>query len=181
MTCEYPRIINKRRTRISAWVDLIEKVVQFSPETVPEIFHFITQRDYVGIFARTADGLIPIVRQYRPSVEEYTWELPAGTVEDGETPEQAALRELLEEVGGSVSELLYLGNFYPDTGRVQVQSHAFFATVTREADFTPPDGLLIRYVTHEELKNMMLSGEFRHQVHLAIYAIVLARSINLAL
>jgi len=39
------------------------------------------------------------VRQNRPAIQETSWELPAGLVDEGETPEEAALRELAEEVG----------------------------------------------------------------------------------
>ena len=57
----------------------------------------MTQAAYVGMLVRTAGGLMPIVRQYRPAVETYTWEFPAGTLDPAETPEQAARREVVEE------------------------------------------------------------------------------------
>ena len=179
MSPQYPRILSRRQTRISPWVELVEKVVQLTPDQPTEIYHFVTQSPYVGIFARTPDGRIPIVRQYRPCVEDYTWEFPAGTIDDGETPEQAARRELLEEVGLVPTELVYLGSFYPDTGRLQVDSHSFFASVTDDEHAGCEEGLTVRYVDHEELKRMIVSGEFRHQIHLAIYTAVIARGINL--
>ena len=171
-------IISRLRTRVSPWVELIEKTVQFGPDQPPETFHCITQKAYVGIFARTVNGLIPIVRQYRPCVEEFTWEFPAGTVEDGEEPEKAARRELLEETGAEATDLLYLGNFHPDTGRLQVDSYAFYSVITHPGKAVCEQGLSVRYVEHEELKHMMISGEFRHQLHLGIYAAVVARGIT---
>lgn len=176
----YPRISARRATRVSPWVELIEKQVEFEPAAAPQTYHCITQAPYVGMLVRTADGRIPIVRQYRPAVETYTWELPAGTLDPGETPEQAARREVLEETGLQPDALLYLGNFFPDTGRIQVPAHAFYVTTLPH----PPrpvteQGLTLRYVDHRELKQMILSGEFRHCVHLAVYAAVLARAISL--
>jgi ADP-ribose pyrophosphatase len=178
MNSNHPLILSRRRTRISAWLELIEKEVQFSPDRSPEIYHCITQRAYVSIFAQTGDGMIPIVRQYRPCVEEYTWEFPAGTIDDGETAEEAIRRELLEETGDTATDLVYLGNFHPDTGRVQVPSHAFYGRIVHPENPVTEEGIFTRYVSHAELKQMIVLGEFRHQLHVAIYGAVLARGIE---
>ena len=177
---EFPRIVSRTRTRVSPWVELVEKGVQFGPEASPELYHCIAQDAYVGVLARTADGLIPIVRQYRPCVEQYTWELPAGTLDNGEAPEDAARRELLEETGFEADQMIYLGNFHPDTGRLQVDSHAFYGMIRQPASaLLTESGMTARLVEHRELKRMIVEGEFRHQLHVAIYAAVLARGIAL--
>jgi ADP-ribose pyrophosphatase len=177
---EFPKILKRTRTRISPWVELIEKTVQFKPDRPAESYHFMTQNAYVGMLIQTEDGLIPIVRQYRPCVEEFTWEFPAGTVDLGETPEQAAKRELLEEIGLETQKMMYLGNFHPDTGRLQVSSHAFYGTAASgNGPASAEEGLSVKYVSHAQLKQMIVAGEFRHQLHLAIYAAVLVRDIAL--
>lgn len=180
MAFEFPRIRSGRRTRVSRWVELVEKEVQLAPDGAAETFHFVTQKAYVGVFGQTVDGRIPIVRQYRPCVEKYTWEFPAGTLEDGESPEEAARRELLEETGTVATDLLYLGNFYPDTGRLQVDSHAFYGKIVEVENAASGAGLSLRFVDHRELKEMIVSGAFRHQLHLGIYAAIIARGIDLA-
>jgi ADP-ribose pyrophosphatase len=176
----YPRIVARRTTRLSPWAEVLEKQVQFAPGKDLETYHCMTQAAYVGLLVRSAEGLFPIVRQYRPAVEAYTWELPAGTLDPGETPEQAARRELLEETGLEVAELLALGEFYPDTGRLQVPCYAFYVTtVPGLAGPIVEQGLTVRYVDHAELKRMIVSGEFRHCVHVAIYAAALVRGFAL--
>jgi ADP-ribose pyrophosphatase len=177
---DFPRIVSRRRTSISPWIDVVEKAVQIGPERPPEVYHCFTQAPYVGVFVQTDDWRIPIVRQYRPAVEEYTWELPAGTLDPADSPEQAARREVLEETGLTLCELRYLGSFHPDTGRTQVESHAFFARASRPSEtFDGEEGVSVRYVTHRELRQMIAAGEFRHQIHLAIYGTVRALEIDL--
>jgi ADP-ribose pyrophosphatase len=176
----FPKVLTRRRTTISPWVDLVEKTVQFGAGRPPETYHCLTQPAYIGVFVQLADRRIPIVRQFRPCVETYTWELPAGTLDPGETPEQAARREVLEETGIRISDAQYLGTFHPDTGRLQIDSHAFYAIAEQAVEPSAGEnGLTVKHVTHRELKQMIVSGAFRHQIHLAIYAALRARDIDL--
>jgi ADP-ribose pyrophosphatase len=160
---------------------LVEKTVQLEPGAAAEVYHQLSQADYVGILAVTGSGLIPIVRQYRPAVEAFTWEFPAGTLNAGESPEDAARRELREEAGLHADELINLGCFIPDTGRLQINSHAFFARATPLPHHPPEPGLTTEFVTAERLRQMIRSLEFRHQIHLAIYAAALIHDVCPAL
>lgn len=183
MPCDdgaYPRIVRRTETRLSPWASVIEKEVQFESGKEPHVYHCLTQAAYVGMLVRTAEGFYPLVRQYRPAVEVFTWELPAGTLDEGDTPEQAARRELREETGLEAAELVSLGEFFPDSGRLQVPAYAFYVTTLPQ---TPrpvtEEGISVRYVDHAGLKRMIVAGEFRHAVHLAVYAAALARGISL--
>ena len=61
-------------------------------------------------------GHVILVRQYRYPIDKDLWELPAGSVDEGETPEQAARRECHEEVGLVPSTIVRLGAMYPTPG-----------------------------------------------------------------
>ena len=168
---DYPRIVATTTTRLSPWVTIAEKSVQFEAEETPHLYHCLRQAAYVAVLATTPEGLIALVRQYRPCVEDFTWEFPAGTLEDGETAEDAARRERRDETGLQAETLVNLGCFYPDTGRLQVSSHAFFA---RAAALSAPRAgkaeLETKFVTLAGLHDMMRTMEFRHQLHWAVYA-----------
>ncbi|HAJ26709.1 MAG TPA: hypothetical protein DCG53_05605 [Syntrophus sp. (in: bacteria)] len=174
-----PKIMSRRVLHTTPWLQLIEKKVSLNHDRKPELFYCITQPAYVGVLTQIEDGSIPLIRQYRPCVEAYTWEFPGETVDAGETPEEAAKREVEEETGLCVRELIYLGNFHPDTGRLQVDSHAFFARASKPDLSNPEQGLSVRYVTPEELVLMITSVEFKTQLHLGIYAAAILNGIDL--
>lgn len=170
----FPRVVATRRTRLSPWATLVEKDVQFAADGPLEVYHCMSQADYVGVIALTDRGTVPVVRQFRPAVGMFTWEFPAGTIDDGESADDAARRELLEETGLRVDELVSLGPFMPDTGRLDVTSHGFFARASA-ATHPPPGeaGLEVKFVTIPELRGMMQRREFAHQLHWGLYAAAL--------
>ena len=61
-------------------------------------------------------GRVILIRQFRYAVDRWLWELPAGTVDKGETPEAAARRECHEEIALVPETLVRLGSFHPTPG-----------------------------------------------------------------
>jgi ADP-ribose pyrophosphatase len=61
-------------------------------------------------------GKVILVRQYRYAVNAFLWELPAGSIDEGESPEQAARRECHEEIGLVPSTIVRLSAMYPTPG-----------------------------------------------------------------
>ena len=96
--------------------------------------HYVIQgADFVVIVALTPQNQILLVRQFRVAVAETTLELPAGHVDPGETPEQAARRELLEETGYEADTFKLLGNLSPSVARFTNRMWCFFAADARPA------------------------------------------------
>lgn len=62
------------------------------------------------------DGQVVLIRQYRHALKRDIWELPAGGVNEGESPEAAAARECEEEIGRVPTTLERLGAFFPVPG-----------------------------------------------------------------
>jgi ADP-ribose pyrophosphatase len=165
---DYPKIISQKISKISVYLSILEKKVQFDVKNKLELYHSIVQPDYVGILAITNDGKIPIIRQYRPAVESFTWEFPAGTIDEDDNPLNAASRELKEETGLTIKSLYPIGTYFPDTGRLSFRSFGFFAICHSELVNLPEAGIEVRYVSLNELLSMIKTGEFNHQLHIAL-------------
>ncbi len=61
-------------------------------------------------------GKVILIRQYRHAIDAYLWELPAGSVDEGESPEAAARRECHEEIGLVPQTIVRLSAMYPTPG-----------------------------------------------------------------
>lgn len=163
------KVLLRTETQVSPWVCLVGKEVEFAPGQQAEVYHCLSQPDYVAILARTRGGLIPLVRQYRPAVEAYTWELPAGLLEKGEDPEDACRRELKEETGLEAESIIYLGSYYADTGRLENRLHAFFVSASDpDPTFVSEPGISVEFVNAQTLREYILSGKLQHVVHLGV-------------
>ena len=92
-----------------------------------ELYHAVGQQDYIAIVAALPDGRIPIVRQYRPALESFTWELPAGLVDGGEDAATCCKRELMEETGFPPAPCMRSAAYAPCTARLSNRVHSFFA------------------------------------------------------
>lgn len=81
----------------------------------------------VAIVAIDSDGKVALVRQRREAVRDYLLELPAGTLEEGESPLECARRELEEETGLTGGTWRELGGFYTTPGFCRERMHVFAA------------------------------------------------------
>lgn len=163
----WPKITGRRTSALSPWMSVVERDVEFAPGQSADTYYAVAQSDYVSILAMTPDGHIPIVRQFRPALEQFTWELPAGMVDEGEDAMTSCRRELLEETGYPALNVYALGTSAPCSGRLSNRLHSFFVeTGERSASFHPEAGLEVKLVAPVELAQLVTSGEFVSQLHI---------------
>jgi ADP-ribose pyrophosphatase len=154
-------------------VTLLEVVVD---DDARSVFHGLEIADYAIVCARTASGLIPIVRQFRPILETMTLEFPAGIVDAGEDPEQAAGREFLEETGLQAKRLVSLGSHWTDTGRLSNRTHAYFAEADDPVSRKSGEAELeLDLITVSQLEEAINNGSFSHFLHVAVYLLAKSR------
>ena len=100
--------ISSRQVYRNQWISLREDQV-INPSGNPGIYSVIETRIATGVVAIDSENNVVLVGQYRYPTDMYSWEIPEGGGEDGESPLDTAKRELLEETGVLAAEWQPLG------------------------------------------------------------------------
>lgn len=125
----------------------------------------VRHRPSVVLIPVKDDGQIVMIRQYRHALNRDIWELPAGSVDEGESAEAAAARECEEEIGQVPTRIDRLGSLYPTPGYCDEEMIFFRVSGLRapSADsIHEPDedeDITARAMTTLEAKEMVASGE----------------------
>ena len=119
----------------------------------------------VVIIPVTDAGEIVLVRQYRPAIARFAWELPAGSLKAGEDVAAAAGRECQEEIGLVPTTLTRLGSFFPTPGYCDEEMNFFRADGLRTptaAETAQPDedeDIEARAFPLDAIRHMIAAGE----------------------
>ena len=108
------KILESRHVFRHFWYTLRQDTVQLPDGQILDDYFVSVRRNVVIIFAVTPDNRVPMVRQYKHGAQKILLELPGGYVDDGEKPEEAARRELLEETGYEAERLHLLAQAHND-------------------------------------------------------------------
>lgn len=127
-------------------------------------YYVLEYPDWVNIIAIREDGKFIMERQYRHGIQMTGYEIPAGVIEEGETPLEAAKRELWEEtgyVGDSWEELLTEA---PNSSTCTNFCHSFIARNLKKVDgqhLDATEDLSVHIMTLEEVKNLLMNNEIK--------------------
>src|SRR5262249_1886358 len=110
------------------WIQVNREEVRLPDGRRVDDFYVVNLTDYVTVVAVTRVRNVVAERLYRHGPRRMTWAIPAGFVEPGEAPIEAARRELLEETGHVAEEWLSMGSFVVDGNRGCGWCHCFLAT-----------------------------------------------------
>ena len=113
------------------------------------------------IAALTEDKKLVMVRQYRKPADKVMLEVPAGKIDPGEKPLEAAVRELKEETGYTAAKVEFLTQFYPSVGYSEEVLYLYLCTglTPGETNFDENEAIDIEEVELDRLFKMAMSGE----------------------
>jgi ADP-ribose pyrophosphatase len=108
------------------WYDIRQDEI-LRPDGSPGVYNIVQKAPSVWIVPVMTSGNIVLLRQYRYTVDDWCWEVPAGGVKEAQTPKEAAREELHEEVGGHSTNWTSIGPLYTANGICNEVGHIFLA------------------------------------------------------
>jgi ADP-ribose pyrophosphatase len=146
------KILNLRR----------DKVVSKGGSSYREIVEHLGGIVIIGL---TDEGKVPMVRQYRKAAERAVLEIPAGKLEKGEDPAEAAAREFREETGYTAANIKYLFEGYSSIGYSTEILRFYLAEglTAGKTDFDENEAIEAEEYTPDELYSMAVNGELIDQ------------------
>ncbi len=137
-----------------------------SPRTSMEHdFYIIESNDWVNIVPITSDNQVVMVRQFRHGSKKVTIEIPGGLLDDGDTPLEAAKRELLEETGYQSDDWTEIGVVSPNPAIFSNRCYTFLARNVKKIREPIPDqteDIEVVLKPLKEIPQMFLTGEIDH-------------------
>jgi ADP-ribose pyrophosphatase len=159
----FPERLSRTVVYENPWVNLYVDKVIFPDGRLIEKHHYLHyDRQSVGIVIENDNDEILLIQSYRYVTNSIGWEIPAGRIEEGETPEEAAKRETLEETGYTVTEPRLIYTFNPSNG----MSDAVFNIVKCKAisgidDFDKNEVKERRWIPKSEIREKIGRNEIK--------------------
>ena len=144
-----------------------------SPRTgVEHDFYIIESADWINVIPLTDDDQVVMVRQYRHGSKKVTLEIPGGLLDPGDTPEKAAVRELLEETGYAAEEYVKIGGYTPNPAIFSNRCYTFMARNLKKVGNPMPDqteDLEVVLIPLSEIPDLIRKGEIDHAIVIAAF------------
>ena len=133
------------------------------PSGVRTTREMITHPGSVVVLPVLPDGRVLLIQQYRYAARQFLWELVAGRMDEGETPVEAAARELKEETGYRATSLRVFLEFYPSPGFLEEKMYLLLAEglIPGPAEPEEDEKIIARPYTNKQLEEMIRKGKLR--------------------
>ena len=144
------------------WLSLREDLVEL-PDGRTTIYGVVSCGQCVGILPFLDPDTVLLVRQYRYIARRPTWEMPTGGVHAGESIEDAAQRELSEEVGYRAGRLIRVCTYHTSKSVVDETAHLFLGERIEKLALPPDDTefIEVRPVPFAQALRMVETGEIK--------------------
>lgn len=163
---ELPERLDRKAIYESDYVCLYADKVKLPNGHIIEKYHQIHYpHEAISIVVFNENDEVLLIQSKRYSVMRLEWEIPAGRIEAGETKEEAARRECMEETGCTIKDLKFLCTQNPANGMSDCICHVFAARVdTETAKFDPNEVKTKEWVSKDRVLKMLENNETKDGV-----------------
>ncbi len=157
------KTLSSREVYKNPWIRVREDIAEM-PNGKTTIYGVCEFGQCVGVLPFVDDDHVVLVRQFRYTTKEnHRWEMPTGGMHASETPEQAAQRELMEEVGYRADELTWLSSFHTSKSVCEEVAHLYVGRGLVAANAVPDDTEFIEQaiLPFDQVLQMVIDSEIR--------------------
>ncbi len=155
------KLVKKEVLHSDHWNDVERTTFELPKGELVKDYIIINCRAVVMAFALTKGKKLILVREYKPGANKIVTQLPAGYIDDNETLEQAAVRELAEETGYAAPKIEKIGKIFNANGKMTANVTCFIALDAKkekEQHLDEHEEIEILTVSLEEAEKMVLNG-----------------------
>ena len=173
--------VHSERTVLSRapYVTVVEQTVETGSGQIIDDFYQVRLRSFSLVVPMLEDGRVLVIRQYKHGPGTVGLSFPAGYIEDGEDPAEAAQRELLEETGLATDDLRALGQFVDNGNQKGCVGHYYLGRACHQVqDPNPGDLEDFEYLTlaPSEIDAAIIAGQFNIIHHVAAWGLASLQS-----
>ncbi len=140
------------------WITVEKHKCDIGNGTIINDYYLVRKKDYVILVVEDTEQVL-FLKQYRHGVRDFVLNLPMGFIDENETAEMAAKRELVEETGYEADKLECLGMFYLAPSYMPTKAYVFYTNKIRRKETKEEDNnegsMLLVHIPKSKLQELL--------------------------
>jgi ADP-ribose pyrophosphatase len=166
-------LVDKKTVWKSKWMAIEDRTYDLPNGKRLDGYYHLNRPDYVLVLAFDKKNRLMLEKQYRRGVDDFVYEVPAGAIDAGETPIEAAKRELKEETGYE-AEGDWAQEIYTQAGFSSMKAYVVVLKITNtdgKHSQEHDENIEFEMMTLEQVQEMIADGKVKDMGFLAAYGV----------